>query len=203
MKLSEIKINPKNPRIIKDDRFKKLVKSVEEFPKMMKLRPIVIDEQGMVLGGNMRLKVLQHLKFKEIPDEWVKRADELTEDEKQRFIVSDNVGFGDWDWDALANEWDAVKLEEWGLEIPEKIDKLNEGEEIEFERSVQLKPPMEYIMIICEPNSEEWEDLKEKLKLKLVKRGGYRVGSPFDDHGLERVLTWNNFKDRYVNSNTE
>lgn len=117
MKLSELKINPKNPRIIKDDRFKKLVKSVEEFPKMMKLRPIVIDEQGMVLGGNMRLKVLQHLKFKEIPDEWVKRADELTEEEKQRFIVSDNVGFGDWDWDTLANEWDAVKLEEWGLEL--------------------------------------------------------------------------------------
>lgn len=133
MKLSDIKINPKNPRIIKDDRFKKLVKSVEEFPKMMKLRPIVIDEQGMVLGGNMRLKVLQHLKFKEIPDEWVKRADELTEDEKQRFIVSDNVGFGDWDWDELANEWDAVKLEEWGLEIPSwsaghEANNMNEGD---------------------------------------------------------------------------
>jgi hypothetical protein len=118
MKLSELKINPKNPRIIKDDRFMKLVKSVQEFPKMMKLRPIVIDNAGVVLGGNMRLKALQHLKYKEIPDEWVKRADELTEEEKQRFIVSDNVGVGDWNWDDLANEWDAVKLEEWGLELP-------------------------------------------------------------------------------------
>jgi hypothetical protein len=118
MKLSDIKINPKNPRIIKDDRFKKLVKSIDEFPKMMSLRPIIVDSDGMVLGGNMRLKVLQHLKFKEIPDEWVKRADELTEEEKQRFIVSDNVGFGDWNWDDLSNDWDAVKLEEWGMELP-------------------------------------------------------------------------------------
>lgn len=133
MKLSEIKINPKNPRIIKDDRFKKLVKSVEEFPKMMKLRPIVIDEQGMVLGGNMRLKVLQHLKFKEIPDEWVKRADELTEDEKQRFIVSDNVGFGDWNWDELANEWDAVKLEDWGLELPVDFGVKLDAEEDDYQ----------------------------------------------------------------------
>lgn len=95
----------------------KLVKSVHEFPKMMKLRPIVVDNDGMVLGGNMRLKVLQHLKYKEIPDEWVKRADELTEEEKNRFIVSDNVGFGEWDWDALANEWDVDLLNEWGMEL--------------------------------------------------------------------------------------
>jgi len=181
----------------------KLVKSIEEFPKMMKLRPIVIDNSGMVLGGNMRLKALQHLKFKEIPDEWVKRADELTEDEKQRFIAVDNVGFGEWDFDILANEWDAVKLEEWGLEGIDKLDKIKDGEEIEFEKSVQLEPPKEYILIMCEPNSIEWEDLKEKLKLKLVRRGGYKKGSPFDDFGLERVLTWENFKERYVNSNTK
>ena len=118
MKITDIKINPKNPRIIKDDRFKKLVKSIEEFPKMMKLRPIVVDGEGVVLGGNMRLKALQYLKFKEIPDEWVKRADELTEDEKKRFIIEDNVGFGDWDFDALANEWDAQLLEDWGLDLP-------------------------------------------------------------------------------------
>lgn len=133
MKLSEIKINPKNPRIIKDDRFKKLVKSIDEFPKMMSLRPIIVDSDGMVLGGNMRLKVLQHLKFKEIPDEWVKRADELTEDEKQRFIVSDNVGFGDWNWYELANEWDAVKLEEWGMELPVDFGVKLEAEEDDYE----------------------------------------------------------------------
>ena len=118
MKLSEIKPNPNNPRILKDEKFKKLVKSIEEFPKMMELRPIVIDNSNMVLGGNMRLKALQHLKFKEIPDTWVKQADQLTEDEKQRFIIADNVGFGEWDWDIIANEWDADKLEEWGLDLP-------------------------------------------------------------------------------------
>jgi len=118
LKISELHINPKNPRILKDERFKKLVRSIEEFPKMMKLRPIIIDNAGMVLGGNMRLKALQHLKFKEIPDEWVKRAEELTEEEKQRFIVADNVGFGEWDFEILANEWDSVKLEDWGLDIP-------------------------------------------------------------------------------------
>jgi len=118
MKLSDIKINPSNPRILKDDKFKKLVKSIEEFPKMMKLRPIVIDNDNMVLGGNMRLKALQELKYKEIPDEWVKKASELTEDEKKRFIIADNVGFGEWDWDMIANEWDNEDLIDWGLELP-------------------------------------------------------------------------------------
>lgn len=133
MKLSDIKINPKNPRIIKNDRFMKLVKSVQEFPKMMKLRPIVIDNDGMVLGGNMRLKVLQHLKYKEIPDEWVKRADELTEEEKKRFIIEDNVPFGEWDWDTLANEWDAEKLKDWGMELPTEWGVKHEAQEDDYE----------------------------------------------------------------------
>jgi hypothetical protein len=117
MKLSEIKPNPNNPRIIKDDNFKKLVKSIEEFPKMMALRPIVVDEDGMVLGGNMRLKALQHLRFKDIPDEWVKRAADLTEDEQRRFIIADNVSGGEWDVDDLSANWDRQELEDWGLEI--------------------------------------------------------------------------------------
>jgi DNA modification methylase len=119
MKLSDIHSNPSNPRLIKDDRFKKLVKSIEEFPKMMSLRPIIIDADGMILGGNMRFKALKELKYKEVPDEWVKRADSLTDEEKQRFIIEDNVPFGEWDFDILANEWDAVQLAEWGLEIPD------------------------------------------------------------------------------------
>jgi DNA modification methylase len=118
VKLSAIHINPNNPRLIKDDRFKKLCKSIEEFPKMMKLRPIIVDAEGMILGGNMRFKALQELKYKDIPDEWVKRDGELTDEEKQRFIVADNIGFGEYDWDMLANEWDKDKLIEWGLEIP-------------------------------------------------------------------------------------
>ena len=118
MKISDVKLNPNNPRLIKDDKFRKLVKSIEEFPKMMALRPIVINADSVVLGGNMRLKALQQLKYKEIPDEWVKRAEDLTEDEARRFIIADNVGFGEHDWDMLANEWDADELVDWGLDLP-------------------------------------------------------------------------------------
>jgi len=117
MKLTEIHSNPGNPRLIKDDRFKKLVKSISEFPKMMELRPIVVDSDGLILGGNMRFKALQELKYKDIPDNWVKRADELTEAEKREFIIKDNVGFGENDWDILAS-WDQDKLTEWGIDIP-------------------------------------------------------------------------------------
>lgn len=120
VKLKDIQPNPDNPRFIRDDKFDKLKASIEQFPKMMALRPIVVDSAGMVLGGNMRLRALQELGFKEVPDEWVRRADELTEDEKRRFIITDNAGFGSWDWDALANEWDAAELAEWGLDVPDE-----------------------------------------------------------------------------------
>ena len=99
MKLSQIKLNPNNPRVIKDEKFAKLVKSITEFPKMMALRPIVINNDNVVLGGNMRLKALKEIGYKEIPDEWVKRADDLTEEEARRFIIADNVGFGEHDWE--------------------------------------------------------------------------------------------------------
>jgi ParB-like chromosome segregation protein Spo0J len=118
MKLSKLKGNPNNPRIIKDDKFKKLVKSINDFPKMMALRPIVVDENFIIQGGNMRLKALQEIGFKDIPDEWVKQVKDLNEDEKKQFIIKDNVGFGEWDWDDLANNWDAEQLTEWGLDIP-------------------------------------------------------------------------------------
>ena len=132
--MSLININPANPRIIKDDRFKKLVKSISEFPKMMALRPIIVDRGGMILGGNMRFKALQELKYKDIPDEWVKRADELTEDEKRRFIISDNVPFGEWDWEVLVNIWDREQLAEWGLEFPEIFNYNPENKEKEIDQ---------------------------------------------------------------------
>ena len=113
MLLSEIKANPNNPRVIKDDKFAKLVKSISEFPKMMELRPMVINHDSIVLGGNMRLKALKELKYKEIPDTWVKRAEDLTEDEQRRFIIADNVGFGEHDWEMLNQEWDVDELSEW------------------------------------------------------------------------------------------
>ena len=119
MKLSEIKQNPNNPRTIKNDKFEKLVKSIQEFPKMMELRPIVINSDNIVLGGNMRLKALKQLGYKEIPDSWVKRAEDLTEEEARRFIIADNVGFGEHDWEMLKTEWDIEELSEWGLDIPD------------------------------------------------------------------------------------
>lgn len=118
MKLSEIRNNPDNPRVIKDLQFEKLCKSIQDFPKMMSLRPIVVDNNMMILGGNMRFKALQHLGFKEIPDEWVKRASELTEDEARRFIIADNVSGGEWNNDDLIEKWDKDELKEWGVVMP-------------------------------------------------------------------------------------
>jgi site-specific DNA-methyltransferase (adenine-specific) len=138
MRLSEIHTNPNNPRLIKDERFKKLVKSISEFPKMMELRPIIIDSEGTILGGNMRFKALCELKYKDIPDEWVKRADELTDEEKRRFIIEDNIGFGEWDWDTLANEWNQDELIEWGLEIP-NFDNTPEAIEDDYEIPETIK----------------------------------------------------------------
>ena len=115
VKLSSIKSNPNNPRLIKDDKFHKLVQSIKEFPKMLELRPIVVNDDMIVLGGNMRLKACKDAGLKQVP---IIKASELTEDEQRQFIIKDNVGFGEWDWEMLANEWDEQKLEEWGLDIP-------------------------------------------------------------------------------------
>ena len=122
MKLSQIKPNPNNPRTIKDEAFKKLCNSITEFPKMLALRPMVVDADWVILGGNMRYKALQHLGFKDIPDEWVRRADELTEDERRRFIIADNVSGGEWDVEDLAANWDREELSDWGVELPEWKD---------------------------------------------------------------------------------
>ncbi len=116
IKLSSIKANPKNPRVIKNEDFQRLCKSIEEFPKMMALRPMVVDEDMMVLGGNQRLKALQHLGYKEVPNEWIKHARDLTEDERRRFIITDNVSAGDWDYEALLNSWDVAMLVEVGFD---------------------------------------------------------------------------------------
>jgi len=119
VKIIKVKGNPNNPRIIKNDKFKKLVKSIQEFPEMLKLRPIVVDEEMIVLGGNMRLKASKDAGLKEV---WIEVAEGLTEEQKKEFIVKDNVGFGEWEWDILANEWDSVQLAEWGLDVWENED---------------------------------------------------------------------------------
>jgi ParB-like chromosome segregation protein Spo0J len=115
MLITEIKSNPNNPRIIKDHKFKQLVKSIQDFPQMLELRPIVIDENNMVLGGNMRLKACLEAGLTDVP---VIHANNLTEAQKKEFIIKDNISFGEHDWDALANEWNIIELDEWGLDIP-------------------------------------------------------------------------------------
>jgi len=154
MRLSEIKANPNNPRIIKDEKFKKLKKSIANFPKMMDLRPIVVDANNMVLGGNMRLKALEDLGYKEIPDNWVKRAEDLTEDEKKEFIIKDNVGFGEWEWEILANEWNVDDLEGWGVDVPQWSD----NEEVERESDTNQW----FLNIRCNSESEA-QQLYEKF----------------------------------------
>jgi DNA modification methylase len=131
VKLSEIKNNPNNPRILKDDKFAKLVKSIKEFPKMLEIRPIVVNSDMIVLGGNMRLKACKEAGLKEVP---IVLADDLTEDEQKQFIIKDNVGFGEWDWEMLANEWEADLLEEWGLDVPDfSITEEPTAEEDDYE----------------------------------------------------------------------
>ena len=115
MLINEIKPNPNNPRLIKDHKFKQLVKSIQDFPQMLELRPIVIDENNMVLGGNMRLKACIEAGMTDVP---VIHANNLSEAQKKEFIVKDNVGYGEWEWDALANEWNIEDLDNWGLDIP-------------------------------------------------------------------------------------
>jgi len=129
-KISEVKTNKSNPRFIKDDKFKKLVKSIKEFPEMLKLRPIVVNNDMTVLGGNMRLKACKEAGLKEV---WVLKADNLTEEQQKEFIVKDNSGFGEWDWDILANEWNSEQLEDWGLDLPMGFEVEPEAEEDDFD----------------------------------------------------------------------
>ena len=132
MKVSKLKANPSNPRVIKDEKFKKLVKSLQEFPEMMEKRPMVcvtdVDGRIYPLGGNMRLRAIQELGMKEIPNAWVMMADDWTEDKRREFTIKDNVGFGEWEWDQLANEWDAELLVDWGLDVWQQAEQDQELE---------------------------------------------------------------------------
>jgi hypothetical protein len=222
VKISQVKGNPNNPRIIKNDKFKKLKNSIKTLPNYMKLRPVIVDEDMMVLGGNMRLKASIDLGRKEIWTDMFTQADceemnkiAIEEGRESKtyleycdeIIIKDNVSSGDWEWDMLANEWDSVQLDEFGLDVwqnpDDKIDQAEEGEEIELPQALQIEPPKEYIMILCEPNSEEWEQLKIDLKLGIVRKGGYKKGSAFDTVSTERVLTYKDFRKRYAHSNTK
>jgi len=115
VKIGLVKNNPNNPRVIKDDKFKKLVTSVKEFPAMLEIRPIVVNDEMIVLGGNMRLRACIEAGLKEV---YIIKASELTPEQEKEFIIKDNVGFGEWNWDDLANSWDTEQLTEWGIDLP-------------------------------------------------------------------------------------
>ena len=167
VKISEVKRNPANPRLIKDYKYKKLVKSLKDFPQMLELRPIVVDEQMVILGGNMRYRASIDAGLSEV---WIKVAENLTEEQKKEFIIKDNSNFGEWDWDLLANEWDIKALNDWGLDLPAVY--FDNDEEPEFDQEELDEDLDKYInnnikQIVLYYNTEDYEKMQEKLeKLK-------------------------------------
>ena len=162
VKISEIKSNPNNPRIIKDDKFKKLVESIKGFPEMANVRPIVVNTDMIVLGGNMRLKAMKEAGWKEAPIQIV----DWDEQKQKEFIVKDNVGFGEWNWDDLANEWDAEKLTDWGLDVWQNDDLSNK---------------------------EDYEGLDQLSKLdKFLNSELKRMFLVYDNVTFENVINWFN-----------
>ena len=129
--ISKIKLNPNNPRLIKDDKFSKLVQSIKDFPEMLNIRPIVVNDDMIILGGNMRFKACKEAGLKEVP---IIKASGLSAEKQREFLIKDNVSGGEWDWDMLANEWDSLELESWGLDLPKQFD-----EEILNEKEPELK----------------------------------------------------------------
>jgi ParB-like chromosome segregation protein Spo0J len=132
VKVSQIKPNPNNPRVIKDDNFQKLVQSLKSFPEMSNVRPIVVNQDMIVLGGNMRLKAMKEAGWKEAPVEVV----DWDEQKQKEFIIKDNVGFGEWDWQMIAADWDTEQLNEWGLDVPkfaDPVDYSDKNEEIDID----------------------------------------------------------------------
>lgn len=195
--INKIIPNKDNPRTIKDDKFKKLVKSIKEFPEMLEIRPIVVNNDMVVLGGNMRLKACKDAGLKEV---FIIKAENLTEEQQKEFVIKDNVGFGEWDWEDLANDWDVNELEDWGLDVPleNKLEDVEEGETIELEKSLQVIPKKEYVLIMADENSVEWDELKSIFKCKRVRSGGCELNSTAEKNmqGIERVFDLKTFKER-------
>jgi ParB-like chromosome segregation protein Spo0J len=134
MKISDIKPNPQNPRTIKDENFKKLVQSIKDFPEMLDARPLVLNKDNVILGGNMRFKASKEAGLKEVP---VKIVD-WSEEKQREFIIKDNISGGDWDWDQLANEWDVEQLDEWGLDVPKYNEPNDEMLELKTNKVMEI-----------------------------------------------------------------
>jgi ParB-like chromosome segregation protein Spo0J len=160
VKISTVKSNPNNPRVIKDDKFNKLVQSIKDFPQMLEIRPIVVNDDMIVLGGNMRLKACKEAGLKEVP---IIKASDLTEEQQREFIIKDNVGFGEWDWEQL-KEWDGEELEAWGLDVPEfEADQFLEDEQNDLSSNIEN---LYRIEVICKD-----EEHQENTYNKLIEQG--------------------------------
>jgi len=173
VKISTVKSNPNNPRVIKDDKFDKLVQSIKDFPQMLEIRPIVVNDDMIVLGGNMRLKACKEAGLKEVP---IIKASDLTEEQQREFIIKDNVGFGEWDWEQL-KEWDGEELEAWGLDVPEfaaDVDySILDDEDVEDQLNDMTNGVKKAIQIEFE--AEHYDEAYELVKFWREK-GGYVGG---------------------------
>ena len=157
--ISKVRPNSDNPRYIKDEKFKKLVQSIKEFPEMMPVRPIVVNKEMVVLGGNMRLKAMQEAGLEKV---WVEVVD-WSEEKQREFIIKDNVGFGEWDWDELANTWEAEELNEWGLDLPVMLDA---DKDLELKDLSSTIDNLYRIEVICKD-----EEHQENTYNKLIEQG--------------------------------
>ncbi len=203
VEISHVKENEENPRKIRKVMFQKLKNSMTERPEFYPLMPLKVDDDGIILGGNMRFKASLELGHEYVP---IQNIGHLDPEARKEFLIKDNAKYGEYDWPLVEEYGYSYELMDyWGELVPmqKKIGSMKDGDEIELEQSVQLEPPQEYLIIVAPPNSLEWEQLKEDLKLKMVRRGGYKKGSAFDATGLERVIPLKEFRKRYVDSSTK
>lgn len=161
LKIIDIKSNPNNPRLIKDDNFRKLVQSLKDFPEMADVRPIVVNMDNIILGGNMRFKAMQTADWKEVP---VIQVD-WPEDKQREFVIKDNVSGGDWDWDTLANEWDAIVLDSWGLELP---GDFTNDDDLNASDSVDATEKMQTIVIVAYNDINDLDKITEFYNLVAI-----------------------------------
>jgi len=190
VKIYDLKPYKGNPRHIRDEKFKKLVKSIREFPEMLNLRPFVVNEEGVILGGNMRYQACIELGIEDVP---VVVAEGLTEEQQREFVIKDNVNFGEWDWDVLANEWESPALNNWGLEVGDSSSQLldiddvyepNDGEIekdgpqskdsnavrfVTYELVMQIDNKMKLIEILNSVKEKHHFETSEEALMKIIK----------------------------------
>ena len=167
--INKIFSNPVNPRLIKEHKFKKLVKSIKEFPEMLKLRPIVVNKEYGILGGNMRYKACLELGLKDV---WIIKAENLTKEQMEQFVIKDNVGFGEWDWDILANNWQPEELKDWGVDVwqPEEDVDYSILNELDLENTLEDKESNVKRAIMIEFEAQDYDEANE-LITKARKEG--------------------------------